>query len=115
MIENALWEAGVSLCFVSFCDVSEEADDERYGILKSHLITRAAENVMTVVSVNSVSSHQTAPTGVFSPDGRVIETATDGEESLLLYEYEKAKNSFSGDGRETLSRAMLDTYYCLPS
>jgi omega-amidase len=102
-----LFETGVSLCFVSFCDVSEEADDERYGILKSHLITRAAESVMTVVSVNSISAHQTAPTAVFSPDGRVILAAEKNQESLLIYEYEKAKNSFSGEGRETLSRALL--------
>jgi len=103
-----LFTAGVSLCFVSFCDVSKQADDERYDILKSHLITRAAENVMTVVSVNSTSGFQTAPTAVFSPDGHVIETAENGKESLLIFEYNKETNSFSGEGRETLSRELLN-------
>lgn len=102
-----LFAAGVSLCFVSFCDVSKQVDDERYDILKSHLVTRAAENVMTVVSVNSTSGYPTAPTAVFSPDGHVIQAAEKNQESLLIYEYEKAKNSFSGEGRETLSRTLL--------
>ncbi len=102
-----LFAAGASLCFVSFCDVSKKVDDERYAILKSHLVTRAAENVMTVISVNSLSAHQTAPTAVFSPDGHVIKSAPNDMEALLIFEYEKTENSFSGEGRATLSRTML--------
>jgi len=59
-----LFAEGVSLCFVSFCDVSKQ------------------------------------------PDGHMIEAAEGGSENLLIYDYAKAKNSFSGEGRETLSRAL---------
>jgi len=52
-----LFAAGVSLCFVSFCDVSKQLDAERFETIKANLITRAAENVMTVVSVNSISAY----------------------------------------------------------
>ena len=104
-----MFSAGVSLCFVSFCDVARESDLERYEIIKAHLITRAAENVMTVVSVNSISKCQTAPTAVFSPDGRVILEVKDQEEMLLVYDYEIPDRSFSGEGREQISRDMIST------
>ena len=40
---------------------------ERYNLLKGHLQTRAVENVMTVIAVNSISQYQTAPTAFFDP------------------------------------------------
>ncbi|WP_160317140.1 hypothetical protein [Oxobacter pfennigii] len=49
---------------MSFCDVSNEDSMERYDMIKAHLITRAVENVMTVISVNSTSHYQTAPAAV---------------------------------------------------
>ena len=102
-----MFAAEVPLCFVSFCDVALEEDTERYEIIKAHLITRATENVMTVVSVNSISKCQTAPTAVFSPDGYMIRKAEDHEEMLLVYDYEIPERSFSGEGREQISRAFL--------
>jgi omega-amidase len=48
-----LFKSYVQLCFVSFCDVSEQDLIERYGIIKSHLVTRAVENVNFYIRVSS--------------------------------------------------------------
>ena len=106
-----LFAAGVSLCFVSFCDVSKQMDAERYETIKSHLITRAVENVMTVVSVNSISFNQTSPTAVIDPDGHILELAPQSEEYLLVYEYNPPKISFGGEGRIENTNLLLSKYY----
>ena len=93
-----LFDHGTELCFVSFSDTAETPSPERYGIIKSHLITRAVENVMTVVSVNSTSRFQTAPTAVFGNDGRVLTEALPNNEQLLVYDYESKEPSFGQTG-----------------
>ena len=105
-----LFKSNVELCFVSFCDVSERELPERYNIIKSHLITRAIENVMTIVSANSISNHQTAPTAVFSPNGVVIEEAPLNQEYLLIYDYEVPKVGFGEKGRIQNSNQIIDEH-----
>lgn len=94
-----LFKQKVQLCFVSFSDVSEHDIPARYDILKSHLITRAVENVMTVVSVNSISNFQTAPTAVFDINGGIIKEAPKNEEYLLVYDYAVPEIGYSANGR----------------
>ncbi|MCE5235142.1 MAG: carbon-nitrogen hydrolase family protein [Clostridiaceae bacterium] len=106
-----LFRARAQLCFVSFSDVAEEALPARYGIIKAHLITRAVENVMTVVSVNSVSNFQTAPTAVFDVDGYVAAEAPLGEEFLLVYDYDIPELGFGARGRlENSMEAMAEKH-----
>ena len=93
-----LFDNGVELCIVSLSDTADEPSSERYNIIKSHLITRAIENVMTVLSVNSASRNQTAPTAVFSAGGRVLAETMPGTEQLLLYDYETREPSFGQRG-----------------
>ena len=83
------FKAQAELCFVSFCDVSAESIPQRYELLKAHLMTRACENVMPVISVNSISQCQTAPTAVFSPEGMMLYEAPRDIEHLLVYDYKK--------------------------
>jgi len=94
-----LFESGVELCFISFYDVSSEDSLGRYDRIKAHLITRAVENVMTVVSVNSSSKYQTAPTAVFDINGVVVEEAPRHKEHLLIYDYCKPELDFGAKGR----------------
>lgn len=94
-----LFQANVNLCFVSFCDVSRQASAQRYNIIKSHLVTRAVENVMTIISVNSISNYQTAPTAVFNQNGIVIDEAPLNKEYLLAYDYEIPEIGFGERGR----------------
>lgn len=93
-----LYHSQVELCFVSFSDVSEQDLPERYHILKSHLITRAVENVMTIVSVNSISKFQTCPTAVFNIYGGVVKEAPKNQEHLLIYDYVAPEKGFGAKG-----------------
>jgi omega-amidase len=94
-----LFKKNVELCFVSFCDVLKEDCVERYDIIKAHLITRAVENVMTVVSVNSSSHFQTAPTAIFNTNGSIIYEDPRNQEYLLVYDYTTPIKRFSDKGR----------------
>ncbi len=87
------------LCFVSFSDVSENELPERYELIKAHLRTRAVENVMTVISVNSLSDYQAAPTAVFDINGNIVSEAPKNEEYLLVFDYSKPEIEFGAKGR----------------
>lgn len=62
---------------------------------------------MTVVSVNSLSKTQTAPTAIYSPDGQVLLRAADHVEALLVYDFEVPQRSRSGEGRAVVARALM--------
>lgn len=94
-----LYKQSTDICFVSFSDTSKEPSPVRYNIIKAHLITRAVENVMPVVSVNSITNFQTAPTAVFDCNGCCVKEAERNVESLLLYDFIKPQMSFGMEGR----------------
>ncbi|MCB2179768.1 carbon-nitrogen hydrolase family protein [bacterium] len=98
--------AGVPLCFVSFCDVENEPNPERYDRLKAHLVTRAVENIMTVVSVDSISQYQTAPTAMFNPNGYMFKEAPLNQETLLVHDFTLPEISFGMKGRIENSRRL---------
>lgn len=54
---------------------------------------------MTVVSVNSISNCQTAPTAVFDQNGVVKCEAETDSEQLLVYDFEKPEITFGERGR----------------
>lgn len=103
-----LYKQNVDICFVSFSDTSETSLPARYDIIKSHLITRAVENVMTVVSVNSIANFQTAPTAVFDCNGSIVKEAEVNAEALLVYDYTKPEISFGVKGRIVNSNSFLN-------
>lgn len=94
-----LYRKQVSLCFVGFSDTARAESPERLAIIRSHLITRAVENVMTVVSVNSTGNYQTAPTAVFNQNGKVVQEARPGQEELMIYDYSTPPMDFGMEGR----------------
>jgi len=94
-----LLKENVELCFVSFCDVQSEDSIERYNMIKAHLITRAVENVMTIVSVNSTSHYQTAPTAVIDINGSIVSEAPRNQEYLIVYDYKAPVMGFGQKGR----------------
>ena len=96
----------VDLAMVSFADVGKEEQSGKSDIIRSHLVSRATENAMYVLSANSTSQHQLAPTCVIDPDGNVIDTAPLNEEYLLTAEIEITEPGFGRKGRITLSRAL---------
>lgn len=94
-----LLRAKAQLCLISFSDVMKEDNAEHYEVIKAHLRSRAAENVMTVVSTNSVSMYQTAPSVVFGIDGEMIKEAPKHTEHLLVYDYALPVIGYSAKGR----------------
>jgi predicted amidohydrolase len=102
-----LFREKVNIACVSFCDVGKEPNPNRYELIKAHLMTRAVENAMYVISANSISGYQTAPTCLINPDGMVLETAPLNEEYLLTFEYENLVSNFGRDGRIHHSRELL--------
>ncbi len=104
-----LYKKNTDICFVSFSDTSETPLPDRYNIIKSHLITRAVENVMTVVSVNSTSRFQTAPTAVFDYNGEIEKEAEPNVEGLLVYDFTKPETSFGMKGRLVNNDYFLQT------
>lgn len=102
-----LFKSNVQLCFVSFCDVSEQDSIERYNIIKAHLITRAVENVMTIISVNSISQYQTAPTAVIDSNGEIVSEAPRNQEYLLVYDYNAPIIGYGAQGRIHYSCELL--------
>lgn len=94
-----MYKNKVDVCFVSFSDTSNHNDERRYNIIKSHLLTRAVENVMTVASVNSISRFQTAPTAIFNHNGSVIKEAERNKKELLVHDYIRPSISFGIKGR----------------
>lgn len=94
-----LFKSNVQLCFVSFCDVSERDSIERYNIIKSLLVARAVENVMTIISVNSISKYQTAPTAIIDFKGNIVNEAPRNQEYLIIYDYNSPIIDFSAKGQ----------------
>lgn len=94
-----LFKSNVQLCFVSFCDVLEQDSIERYNIIKSLLVARAVENVMTIISVNSISKYQTAPTVIIDFKGNIVNEAPRNQECLIIYDYNSPIMDFSAKGQ----------------
>jgi len=94
-----LFKESVQIAFLSFCDISSEPDQERYEIIKSHLVTRAVENAMYVISVNSIAKCQTAPTCLIDPDGNVLVLAPKDREYLLTFDLVDTGSNFGREGR----------------
>jgi omega-amidase len=96
----------VDLALVAFADVSKEEQLGRLNTLRSHLISRAAENVMYVMSANSISQSQMAPTCIIDPDGNVLAAAPLNEEYLLSAEIEITEPGVGRQGRLEYSRSL---------
>jgi omega-amidase len=99
-----LFRAETDLNIISFGDVADEDDSERYDLIKSHLRTRAAENVCPILSVDDVSPFQTAPTAYIDENGRIAAELPRNGENLLVYDFRFSDPSFSAKGRKTISK-----------
>jgi len=96
----------VDLALVSFADVGRHEQKGKINTIQSHLVSRATENVMYVLSANSTSQQQLAPTCVIDPDGNVMDSAPLNEEHLLATEIEITEPGFGREGRIAYSRAL---------
>lgn len=102
-----LFRANVEVALVSMCDVADAEDSGRYEMIRSHMITRAVENAFWLMSANSISKAQTAPTCVVTPDGDLADVAPATGETLLWFDYKKEEPNFGRRGRIEISRKLL--------
>lgn len=93
---------------VLFADRLEADSHERYDLIRSHLRTRAVENVMPLVCVNNSAYFQTAPTAAIDENGNIICELPRHEEGLLVYNVEKPERlSFGATGRRFISDSIM--------
>lgn len=87
-----LYEAHTDLNVILFYDVSAADDVERYEMIRSHVRTRAVENVCHTLCVDTILPYQTAPTALFDKSGRVLKELERNKEDLLIYDPEWEEN-----------------------
>jgi predicted amidohydrolase len=102
-----LFKEEVDIALVSFCDFGKEPDPKRNMLIQSHIVSRAVENAFHVMSANTVSQFQTAPTCVVSPDGAVLEIAESGSEALMVFDFRREAPHFGRQGRIEISKSLL--------
>ncbi len=102
-----LYKQCTDLNIVLFYDVADNDDMARYELIKSHIVTRAVENVTHILSVNTIKPYQTAPTALFDKSGSVLSELIRNEEGLLVYDLEKKESIFGEQGREQISDWLL--------
>ena len=88
---------------ILFYDVSKYDDLERYDLIKSHIRTRAVENVCHTLTVNTISPYQTAPTGFYDKSGRILGELERNKERLLMYNLTLEEPNFGERGRIQIS------------
>ena len=102
-----LYKKHTDLNIVLFNDAADAENADRYGIIKSHLITRAVENATPFLSVNTTVPYQTAPTCFIDASGRVTAESTVNNEEMLMVEFEKKDPDFGEIGRIRESDRLL--------
>lgn len=108
-----LYRENTALNIILFYDVADSDDIERYELIKSHIRTRAVENVTDTMSVNSIRPYQAAPTGIFDKSGRIIHELERNRENLLLYDFENTADDFGEKGRRSISDILTGKSYML--
>ncbi len=102
-----LYRARTDLNIVLFNDVADTDDTSRYQMIRSHLITRAVENVTPFLTVDATAPYQTAPTCVIDASGAVAHELERNAAGLLLFDFVKKELNFGEIGRKELSDHLL--------
>lgn len=117
------WKIGVRICFevrfpeffrelykentdlnvILFYDTSDKENLDRYELIKSHVKTRAVENVTYTLAVDTCSSYQTAPTILYDRSGHALRELERNKEGLLIFDLLKQEMNFGEMGRKEIS------------
>ena len=93
---------------ILFYDVAETDDVNRYNLIRSHLVTRAVENVTPIFSVCATKPYQTAPTCYIDASGKVLAECERNHEAMLVWEFTKKDLNFGEIGRKKISDQLLE-------
>ena len=102
-----LYKEETDLNVVIFYAVSDFDDTEKYDVLRSHLISRAAENVTPIFAVDAITPFQSAPTCFINASGKVLKELDRNKEEILFYDFEKSELNFGEIGRKRESDHLL--------
>lgn len=103
-----LYQENTDLDIVMFYDVADKDDETRYQMIRGHLITRAVENVTSVLSVNAIYPKQTTPTCFINTSGVICKELEKNMEGMLIYDFEKQELNFGELGRKRYSDQLLE-------
>lgn len=103
-----LYREHTDLDIVLFYDVADSDDTERYDLIRSHLLTRAVENVTPFLSANATAPFQTAPTCFINASGKVLAECERNTEGMIIYDHEKTEPGFGEKGRIRYSDLLVD-------
>ncbi len=100
-----LLAARVELGLVAFSMVGPTP--AKRPVARAHLVSRAAENGLWLLTANSLSRAQNAPTCLVDPDGTVLEELPDGREGLLVGTVERTRPGGLRSAIRAHARALL--------
>lgn len=102
-----LYLCDTALNVILFYDRSDYDDVERYDLIKAHIRTRAVENVCHILTVDTISPFQTAPTALFDKSGKVLGEADRNKSELFFFDLEDFSYNFGEKGRKEISNQLL--------
>lgn len=103
-----LYKERTDLNVILFYDVADQDNIERYELIKSHIRTRAVENVCHTLTVDTIKPFQTAPTGLYDKSGRILGELKRNESGLFVYELVVEEPNFGEQGRINISNRLLE-------
>ena len=98
-----LYAQNTDLNIILFYDVADNDNVDRYDLIRSHIRTRAVENVCPILTVDTIRPYQTAPTALYDRSGGVLAELERNKEGLLVYDWEKTELTFGEQGRKEIS------------
>jgi omega-amidase len=101
-----LFRQQVDLALVALSNVGDAARRGKTEVYKAHLVSRASENAMWVLSANSTSRVQLAPSCLIDPDGSITAECKVDQEDLVTGTIRIGEPSFGAQGRIAISRAL---------
>lgn len=102
-----LYKENTDLNIVLFYDRADYDDLTRYNLIKSHIITRAVENVSHTLTVDTIHPFQTAPTAMFDKSGNVLDELARNQPGMLILELDKFERDFGEEGRKQISDSLI--------
>ena len=103
-----LYRTQTDLNIILFHDISDRENPDRYDLIRGHIRTRAVENVCPVLTCNTCSGFQTAPTGYYDRSGKVLAEAGVGKEGLVFCDFEQTPLGFGEQGRKEISDSLAE-------
>ena len=102
-----LYAQNTDLDIILFYDVADRDDTDRYDLIRSHIRTRAVENVCPILTVDAIKPYQTAPTALYDRSGGTLIELERNKEGLLVCDWEKTELTFGEEGRRSFSNDLL--------